>query len=105
MNYGIISAEKLGDFDGAIDQYNKIISIRKKKLAYTLYILNNLSSYKRNIGLAYYNKGVAYRQKSTYVEHSSQEREAFLKQSIDAYKEAVKILRNDYDARYCSYEL
>lgn len=100
MNYGIISAEKLGDFDGAIDQYNKIISIRKKKLAYTLYILNNLSSYKRNIGLAYYNKGVAYRQKSTYVEHSSQEREAFLKQSIDAYKEAVKILRNDYDARY-----
>ena len=99
MNYGIISSEKLGDFDGAIEQYDKILGIRRK-LVYIPFIFNNLTSYKTNIGLAYYNKGVAYRQKSTYIDNDDENKEIYLLEAIKAYEEAVKILKDDYDARY-----
>ena len=99
MNYGIISSEKLGDFDGAIEQYDKILEIRRK-LVYIPFVFNNLRSYKTNIGLAYYNKGVAYRQKSTYIDNDDENREEYLHRAIEAYEDAVKILKDDYDARY-----
>lgn len=100
MNYGIISAERLGDFDGAIDQYNTILGIRRK-LVYIPYVFNNLKSYKTNIGLAYYNMGVAYRQKSIYEENArGYQEELNLKKSISYYKEAIKILKDNYDAYY-----
>ena len=65
MNYGIVSAEKLGDFDGAIDQYDEIIKT-KRHLISIPFVYSNRASYKQNKGIAYYNKGVAYRQKSLY---------------------------------------
>ncbi len=99
MNYGIISVEKLGNFDEAIEQYNKIIGIRRK-LVYIPFVFNNLTSYKTNIGLAYYNRGVAYRQKSTYLDQDWENEQIYLQEAIKSYKEAVKILKKDYDARY-----
>ena len=99
MNYGIVSSEKLGDFDGAIAQYDKIINIRRTPV-YIPFVFNNLRSYKTNIGLAYYNKGVAYRQKSTYLDNSVENKQMYLLKAIEAYREAVKILKKDYDARY-----
>lgn len=99
MNYGIVSAEKLGDFDGAIEQYKKIIEIRRK-LVYIPFIFNNLRSYKTNIGLAYYNMGLAYRQKSLYLDQDRAFQERYLNEAIESYKEAVKILKKSYDARY-----
>lgn len=100
MNYGIISAERLGDFDGAIDQYKTILDIRRK-LVYIPFVFNNLKSYKTNIGLAYYNMGLAYRQKSIYQENlKGYAEELNLRRSIDAYKESVKILKKSYDAYY-----
>lgn len=99
MNYGIISAEKLGDFDGAINQYKEILGIRRK-LVYIPFVFSNLKSYKTNIGLAYYNMGVAYRQKSVYLNDDWQYQQHYIMEAIKAYKEAVKILKKDYDARY-----
>ena len=99
MNYGIISVEKLGNFDEAIEQYNKIIGIRRK-LVYIPFVFNNLRSYKTNIGLAYYNRGVAYRQKSTYLDQDWEYQQRYLQEAIKSYQEAVKILKKDYDARY-----
>lgn len=99
MNYGIIEVEKLGNFDEAIAQYNKIIGIRRK-LVYIPFVFNNLKSYKTNIGLAYYNKGVAYRQKSTYLDQNWEYQQKYLLEAIKAYKEAIKILPEDYDSRY-----
>ena len=99
MNYGIVSAEKLGDFDSAIEQYNKIIDIQKKPV-YIPFVFNNLRSYKTNIGLAYYNKGVAYRQKSVYMDADKQSREQNLMKAIDSFKSATKIMKNDYDSMY-----
>ncbi len=99
MNLGIISAEKLGDFDEAITQY-KSITNSKKHLLSIPFIFSNKKSEKNNKGLAYYNMGVAYREKSIYnngdKEHSLQN----LKNAISAYQNAAKILKDDYDARY-----
>ncbi len=99
MNYGIVSAEQLGDFDGAIDQYKTILGI-KRKLVYIPYVFNNLRSYKTNIGLAYYNMGLAYRQKAIYQDSRREHSMEYLQKSIAAYREAVKILKNNYDAYY-----
>lgn len=99
MNYGIVSAEQLGDFDGAIDQYKTILDIRNKPV-YIPFVFNNLKSYKTNIGLAYYNMGIAYRQKAVYQDVRRMHTNEYLIKSIAAYKEAVEILKNSYDAYY-----
>ena len=99
MNYGIVSAEKLGDFDGAIDQYNEILKTKRHLLSIP-FVYNNKKSYKVNKGLAYYNRGVAYKQKSVYLDEDWELRRQYLLKALDSYKEACKILKKDYDARY-----
>lgn len=99
MNYGIVSAEKLGDFDGAINQYDEILKTKRHLLSIP-FVYSNRKSYKMNKGLAYYNKGVAYKQKSIYLDYDYEYRRQFLLKALDAYKEACKILKKDYDARY-----
>ena len=99
MNLGIISAEKIGDFDEAIRQYNAIIASRKH-LWFIPFVFSNKKSEKINRGLAYYNMGVAYREKSLYQDGDKENSAIYLTKAINAYKNAVRILKNDYDARY-----
>lgn len=99
MNYGIISAEKLGDFDGAIAQYNEILNT-KRHLISIPFIYNNKKSYKMNKGIAYYNMGLAYRQKALYCGDDYALSRKYMNQAIDAYKKAIKIMKKDYDAHY-----
>lgn len=99
MNLGIISTEKLGDFDSAIDQYESIIN-SKKFLWFIPFVFSNSKSEKINRGLAYYNMGVAYREKSLYQEDDRENSSQNLLKAIHAYKNAVRILKKDYDARY-----
>ena len=99
MNYGIISAERLGDFDGAIDQYEHIIKTKRHLLSIP-FIYSNKKSNKVNKGIAYYNMGIAYRQKSLYTGHNWILQKEYLNKAIEAYKNAIKILKKDYDARY-----
>lgn len=99
MNLGIISTEKLGDFDGAIEQYQTIIDT-KKFLWFIPFIFSNSKSEKTNRGLAYYNMGVAYRQKSLYEDKEREFSSQYLLKAIHAYKNAARILKKDYDTRY-----
>ncbi len=100
MNYGIVSAEKLGDFDGAIQQYNEILTTKRHLLSIP-FIYNNRRSTKINRGRAYYNMGIAYKQKSLYLNDDDWGlRHKYLTDALNAYKNAVKILKKDYDARY-----
>ncbi len=99
MNYGIVSAERLGDFDGAINQYDEIIKT-KRHLVSIPFVYSNRKSYKVNKGLAYYNRGVAYKQKSIYLDYNYEHRRQFLLKALESYQEACKILKKDYDARY-----
>lgn len=104
MNLGIIQAEKLGNFDAAIEQYEAIIN--KKYLPITIpFIYSNKKSSKVNKGLAYYNMGRAYRQKAVYLagteisENGSMSTPLLLK-SAEAYEQAAKILNKNSDVRY-----
>lgn len=99
MNYGIVSSEKLGDFDGAIKQYDEILQTKRHLLSIP-FVYSNRKSYKMNKGLAYYNKGVAYKQKSIYFDYDYDSKYQFLLNALEAYKQACKILKKDYDARY-----
>ena len=99
MNYGIVSAEKLGDFDGAINQYNEILKT-KRHLVSIPFIYSNRKSYKLNKGIAYYNMGIAYRQKSLYCGDDIRLQRQYLAKAIESYKNAIKIMKKDYDARY-----
>ena len=100
MNLGIIQAEKLGNFDEAIEQYEKILTTRYHIWAIPI-IFNNKRSSRENRGLAYYNMGRAYRQKALYL--TDEERyltTPLLLKSAEAYEKACKILRKNSDARY-----
>lgn len=99
MNLGIVSAEKLGDFDGAIEQYQAIISNRGR-LWFIPFVFNNKKSERINRGLAYYNMGVAYREKSLYQDSDREHSYEYLQKAVRAYKNAARILKNDYDTRY-----
>lgn len=99
MNYGIVSAEKLGDFDGAIAQYDEILKTKRHLLSIP-FVYSNRKSYKVNKGLAYYNRGVAYKQKAIYLDYEYEFRRQVLLKALESYKEACKILKKDYDARY-----
>ncbi len=99
MNLGIISTEKLGDFDGAIEQYQAIIDSRKH-LWFIPFVFSNKKSEKINRGLAYYNMGVAYREKSLYQGDDKIHSSEYLMNAIQAYNNAVRILKDDYDSRY-----
>ena len=99
MNYGIIASEKLGDFDAALDQYNKIIKT-KRFLLEIPYIYNNKVSYKENKAIAYYNIGVTYRLKSLYANGDWEVQRKYLAKAIDAYKKSIKINPNNYDAQF-----
>ncbi len=103
MNLGIIQAEKLGNFDAAIEQYEAIIN--KKYLPITIpFIYSNKKSSKINRGLAYYNMGRAYRQKAVYMGAEgfgdSTLSTPLLLKSAEAYEEAAKILNKNSDVRY-----
>lgn len=100
MNYGIVSAEKLGDFDAAINQYDEIIKT-KRKLLNIPWVFDNKKSTKVNKGYAFYNKGVAYKQKSLFTDKDDYIlRKRYLMDALEAYKSAVKILKKNYEAQY-----
>ena len=100
MNYGLVSAEKFGDFDAAIMQYDEIINM-KRKLLNIPWIFDNTRSTRVNKGYAFYNKGLAYKNKSFYLDKEDYLlRIKYLKDALEAYKSSVKILKKNYEAQY-----
>lgn len=100
MNYGIVSAEKMGNFDAAIEQYDEIIKT-KRTLMYIPWVYDNKKSTKANKGYAYYNKGVAFKQKSLFADKDDYIlKRRYLLDALEAYKSAVKILKKSYEAHY-----
>ena len=100
MNLGIILAEKLGNFDAAIEQYDAIINTKYHIWAIP-FIFSNRTSSKTNKGLAYYNRGRAFREKATYLPDEQRNLTVpLLLKSADSYEKACKILKKNSDARY-----
>jgi tetratricopeptide (TPR) repeat protein len=99
MNYGIISSQKLGDFEPALFQYQKIIET-KRHLISIPYIFNNKMSFKENKAIAYYNIGVTYRLKALYASDDWELQRRYMAKAIDAYQRAIEINPFSYDTQF-----
>ncbi len=100
MNLGIVYSEDLGDFDAAIKQYDAIIN-NKYRTLYIPKVYNNRKSTKENMGVAYYNRGLAYRLKSIYLPDEKRHLAGeFVEKAIESYKKAQKYLKKDYANSY-----
>lgn len=98
INYGIVASEKMGNFDSAIEQYDNVIST-KRKLVSIPYVYDNKISYKENKAIAYYNRGVTYKLKALYTTDKVKKR-IYISKAINSYENAVKIDPNNYDALF-----
>ena len=100
MNLGIIYSEELGFFDEAIEQFEEIPKIKLWKL-WIPFIYSNVKSIRGNKGIAYYNEGVAYKQKAMYLplEQKYMMRQ-YLADAINAYTKSLKYLKRNYDVYY-----
>jgi len=99
MNYGIVSSEKLGDFDSAIHQYDEIINT-DRRLVEIPYVYNNKLSSVKNKATAYYNKGVTYRLKALYSTDNWELQRRYMAMAIKAYQQSIDIYPDSYDAQY-----
>lgn len=97
MNLGIIEAEKLGNFDEAIQQYDAILNLKNKIWAVP-FLFSNKKSSKQNRGLAYYNRGLAYRGKAMFLTDEERDLEnILLRKAADSYEKSHKILTKNSD--------
>lgn len=99
MNYGIIASEKMGNFDEALEQYQKVIET-DRRLIKIPYVFNNKLSSKENRAIAYYNKGVTYRMKSLYANDDLEAQRKYLNKAIESYEKSIEIFPDSYDAQY-----
>ncbi len=99
MDLGIILAEKMADYDKAIQEYGKIANMSVLPI-HIPFIYNSTKAAQINKGLAYYNMGLAYRGKSVYMGDKTTASVNYLKKSRDSYIKASKFLKNDYDNTY-----
>ena len=100
MNLGIVLSEDLGLFDDAITRFDEITKIKIFKF-WLPYIYNNIRSERANKGIAYYNKGVAFRQKALYLPIEKQHLVyEYLGHAIEAYTKSLKLLKDNYDLYY-----
>lgn len=100
MNLGIVYSEDLGFFDDAIKQFDEITKIRLLKL-WIPFVYSNVKSIRGNRGLAFFNKGVAWKQKAMYLPREKQHlMYEYLGYAIEAYTKSLKILKDNYDIYY-----
>ena len=99
MNLGIVSAEKLSDFDKAIREYQTIIDTNRVTVHIPL-IFVSVKSTRENKTIAWYNMGLAYRGKSMLLGEKTHASNDYLEKAIDAYKKALKRKKNSYNINY-----
>ncbi|MBQ9246326.1 tetratricopeptide repeat protein [bacterium] len=99
MDLGIILSEKLANYDKAIQEYGRVVNSNPFTINIPL-VYNNKKTTNANKGLAYYNMGIAYRGKAVYMGDNSSTSVKYLKKAKEAYQNAAKYLKNDYDNTY-----
>ncbi len=99
MNLGIVSAEKLSDFDKAIREYQTIIDTKRVTVHIPL-IFDSVKSTRENKTIAWYNMGLAYRGKSIMTGEKTHAADEYLQKAIDSYKKALKRKKHSYNINY-----
>lgn len=111
IDYAIILTETYNT-DEAIKQYDKVINNKQSTYVVPFLSQNNRfkritipllydrkEAYKHNIGVAYYNRGLAYRTKSLLAGIDVNTSTKYLNKASDSYKKATEVL-NSYNANY-----
>ena len=100
MNLGIVYSEDLGFFDEAIEQFDEIPRIKLFNL-WIPFVYSNVKSIRANRGIAYFNKGVAFKQKAMFLPLEKKYlMYQFLGDAIEAYTQSLKFLKKNYDVYY-----
>lgn len=99
MNLGIVSAEKLSDFDKAIREYQTIIDTKRVTFHIPL-IFDSVKSTKENKTIAWYNMGLAYRGKSMLTGEKTHAANEYLEKASNCYKKALKRKKDSYNINY-----
>ena len=99
MNLGIVSAEKLSDFDKAIREYQTILETRRVTVHIPL-IFDSVKSTKENKTIALYNMGLAYRGKATLIGEKTHASNNYMEKAIECYKKALKRKKKSYNINY-----
>ena len=99
MDLGIILSEKLANYDKAIQEYGRVINSNPFTINIP-FIYDNKKSTKENKGIAYYNMGLAYRGKAVFMGDKTITSVKYLKKAEEAYSNAEKYLKDDYDNTY-----
>ncbi|GBF23059.1 TPR repeat-containing protein [Candidatus Gastranaerophilus sp. (ex Termes propinquus)] len=98
IDYGIVLAEAMFNYDRAIEEYAKAISLTPKFL-YIPFIINNKVTTKHNTSVAWYNTGLAWRGKSLLAGEKNFAARQYLQNAVESYKKSLKI-RKTYRAYY-----
>ena len=99
MNLGIVSAEKMMDFDKAIREYQTILETKRVTFHIPL-VFDSVRSTKENKTIALYNMGIAYRGKSMLSGEKTHASNEYLEKAIEAYKKALKRKKDSYNINY-----
>lgn len=99
MDLGIILAEKMADYDKAIQEYGRIVNARPF-LINIPFVYDNKKAANANKGLAYYNMGLAYRGKAVFMGDKTNTSRKYLRKAKEAYLNAEKYLKDDFDNTY-----
>lgn len=99
MNLGIVSAEKLSDFDKAIREYQTILETKRVTIHIPL-IFDSVKSTKENKTIALYNMGLAYRGKSMLTGEKTHAANEYIEKAITCYKKALKRKKKSYNINY-----
>lgn len=99
MDLGIVLAEKMADYDKAIQEYGRIVNTNPFTINIP-FLFDSKKSTTVNKGLAYYNMGLAYRGKAVFMGDNSNTSRKYLKKAKEAYENAEKYLKNDYNNTY-----
>ena len=100
MNLGIIYSEDLGLFDEAIEQFDAIQNIKLPQV-WIPFVYSNIKSFRANRGIAFFNKGVAYKQKAMFLPYEKKNQmNLLLNNAIKAYTSSLKYLKKNYDVYY-----
>lgn len=99
ISLGIVLAEELYEFDQAITEYEKVVKT-KKRFINIPFLYDNREHLIKSKAIAYYNMGLAYRDKSMLYTTKKLEYRQLLSKAAECYEKSLELVPNNYDTQY-----
>jgi tetratricopeptide (TPR) repeat protein len=99
INLGIVLDRKLKDIDKGIEEYKKVEE-SKLPIINIPFIYDNKYHILHSKAIAYYNMGLALRDKAVLLGLNGVSARIFLQKAVESYKNSIEIEPNVYDSHY-----